>query len=408
MRRNIRSERDLYNWLFEQEEAEAEQGPDPLTAEKIQKLWAMPYAQFVAELPKMIQDKKVRAFLMAGRKDGDETDESVKTSNANVKGSALFPTQSEIDLGKSVGYAFANTDAVAGFYKGGAWKGGDPIIIAGGKFVIDGHHRWSQATAFNPDITLSCINIDVPDPVMALKMTQAAIAMKTGNVPSQKVDPGMNVLAMAPEQIVAKFVSPGSAMMPTTIVPLLQGKMVVTADPAAVEATKKTVQAAGGLVNILKAGAEKAAKEKSKAAQGGRQTANDAAAETGKFGITGGQTMDRGDAMGGAFLTEAFVGEGGGDELTKYSEAASSLALNLTKLNQPQSETFSRNIMPQTGKDDGGPGPEGLKAAFNSGDMNYKPGYDISGGGGAEVQKESLNENRIRRIHLPGIHRSRS
>jgi len=85
MRKSIRSDRDLYNWLFEQEEKAAAAGggdaakdasaPDPLTAEKIQKLWSMPYEQFVQELKKVAKDPKLHAFLAAGKKDGNPTDE---------------------------------------------------------------------------------------------------------------------------------------------------------------------------------------------------------------------------------------------------------------------------------------------------------------------------------------------
>lgn len=372
MRKSIRSDRDLYNWLFEQEEKAAAGGdaaakdasaPDPLTAEKIQKLWSMPYEQFVQELKKVAKDPKLHAFLAAGKKDGDPTDESVAVKPTTIAGSALQPTQSEIDLGGSVGYAFKNPKVIANFYAGGAWKGGDPIITAGGKYVIDGHHRWSAAMVFNPEIQLDCIDINVPDPEMALKMTQAAIAVTKKNLPTQGVKEGMNLYQMGFDQIVSALINAGSGVtMLPSVVDALKGKLVVSATPEELTKAKEIFAKAGGAKRA------QAAPEKS---------------ETG----AGPENLDFG-GMGGGFLTEAVVGEAGGDALP---EAAASLAHNCKAL--PPAGKFPRPIMPQTGLGDGGPGPEGLGTALQSGDINSKPGFDIQ------------TESRIRKIHLPGIRR---
>lgn len=393
MKKRIRSERDLYNWLFEAEENYLSkvnkdlQKPDALTAEKIQKLWALPYEAFVAELKNVAKDDKFHAFLAAGKIDGSPDDEGIKVAPMTIAGKELVPTQSEIDLSNSVAYSFKNPPSIAGFYKGGAWKGGDPIIIAGGKYVIDGHHRWSSATVFNPEIILDCINIDIADPEMALKMTQAAIAATQKNVPTQAVKKGMNIYNMSFSDIVNKFAS--DLYMGKAVLDQLTGKLEITATPEEV-ATAKTV-------------ANRIAEFESGPGEGGENL------DRGGMQFGG----DTEGAMGGAFLREAKVGEtvaAGLDPYTaykeKWGEAAASLAHNAKSL--APAGKFPRPIMPQTGKGDGGPGPAGLKAVLQSGDINSKSGFDVSGGGGAEVQKESLYENRIRRIHLPGIHRSRS
>ena len=199
MRRNIRSERDLYNWLFEQEEAGGDKGaaaaPDPLTAEKIQKLWQMPYTQFVEELKKVATDPKLHAFLAVGKKDGDPTDESVKVAPMTIAGSQLSPTQSEIDLSNSVAFSFKNPALIAKFYGGGAWKGGDPIITAGGKWVIDGHHRWSQAYLANPKVKVPVYDMTASiTPQQALKATHIAIAADLGKLPLSPAK-GINLYA---------------------------------------------------------------------------------------------------------------------------------------------------------------------------------------------------------------------
>lgn len=404
MRKRIRSERDLYNWLFEQEEAE--EGPDPLTAEKIQKLWQLDYPAFVEELKKVAKDKKLRAFLAAGREDGTPGDESISViENTIVAANTLSPTQSEIDLGKSVGYPFKNPGAVNSIVGGGGpWVGGDPIIICGNK-VIDGHHRWSQVYVMNPERKLLCINIKVKNPVLALKMTQAAIAITQKNVPSQKVEPGMNIYAMSFDEIIQKFATPGSgAEMPDHFVNDCFGKINITATPEEIEKVKTTappkqapLMDTGTTPNVPKqktfttmGGEVKNIKDTAKAQQ--------AAIDARRAGASSGEQL--------SLFEQA---QTAGDYLEKYAPISATIAHNcmLLKTNAPAGQ-FSRAIMPQTGEGDGGPGPAGLKASMESGEINYKPGYDISGGGGAEVQKESLNENRIRRIHLPGIHRSRS
>lgn len=403
MRVRIRSDRDAYNWLFEQEEAggAGATAPDPLTAEKIQKLWQMPYAQFVEELKKVATDPKLHAFLAVGKKDGDPTDEGVKVAPMTIAGSQLSPTQSEIDLSNSVAFSFKNPALIAKFYGGGAWKGGDPIITAGGKWVIDGHHRWSQAMVFNPEIVLDCINIDIADPEMALKMTQAAIAVTKKNVPTQAVKEGMNVYKMSFDDIINKF---GSVLLlGNQVLQQLKGKLEVTATPEEIAKAKAIAVKIGPSALQMATEPDRAQMD----VEQGDMSGGAAGPETNYGGISVGG--DTGGAIGGGYLREAKVGEASpADETQTWGEAAGSLAHNIKTL--PPAGKFPRPIMPQTGTGDGGPGPAGLSTALQSGDINYKPGFDVSGAGKGEkgAATESLNEHRIRRIHLPGIHRSRS
>jgi hypothetical protein len=62
------------------------------------------------------------------------------------------------------------------------------------KYVIDGHHRWSQVYAANPNASMENLDIkgNLP-PTEILKIVHAAIAAKIGEVPS--ADPkGINIL----------------------------------------------------------------------------------------------------------------------------------------------------------------------------------------------------------------------
>ena len=60
--------------------------------------------------------------------------------------------------------------------KGNADVGG-PVVTYNGKYVIDGHHRWSQVYAANPDAKVPTIDIRGNlKPSEMLKVVHAAIA----------------------------------------------------------------------------------------------------------------------------------------------------------------------------------------------------------------------------------------
>jgi len=379
--RNVKySGRPSLKWLFEQTEPAAEAGgseeetPNPELAKQIEELWKLPYAAFVEKLKVVAKDPKLRAFLAAGRKDGIPGDEGVTVAAKTIAGSALSPTHSEIDLTNSVAWPFKNPGSIAAFYAG-PWKGGDPIITAGGKWVIDGHHRWSSAMVFNPNVQLLCIDIGISDPEMALKMTQAAIATTKGNVPTQGVKEGMNVYSMDFNDIVDAFTNGGTgATMNEIVVENLKGKLVVSASPEEIAQAKTTYEKAGGNKRA------QATPEKPEVGYGPGNT---------NFGGMGSAQGSEG-AIGGSYLTEATVGESGGDA---FPEAAASLAHNCKAL--PAAGQFPRPIMPQTGDGDGGPGPEGLSKELQSGDINSKPAFDI--------QKEGVSFDLSRWQVLAGI-----
>jgi len=393
MKNNRYAGRPSLKWLFEQADAEADKNaaaPDNVSAEKIAALWKLPYAQFVEQLKVVAKDPKLRAFLAAGKKDGAPGDEGVAVNPKTIAGSALSPTQSEIDLGNSIAWPFKNPDTIAAFYAG-PWKGGDPIITAGGKWVIDGHHRWSSAMVFNPNVQLLCIDIAISDPEMALKMTQAAIATTKGNIPNQDVKAGMNIYAMGVNDIINKFAG-GSTFLADEVVEALKNKLEVSAQPQEIEMAKQIASKQPWATDALErmgVGANQVAN---------RQQATSTAAENPgeqDFGGMGRGTDDQG-AIGGGYLREATLGSTGTtDYVQLWSECAATLAHNCKTL--PPAGQFPRPIMPQTGTGDGGPGPDGLSTALQSGEINSKPGFDI--------QKESVRFDLDRWKLLAGINK---
>ena len=163
------------------------------------------YESFVAGLDDIVADKKVRAALQAGLKDGDVHDDKINISDATIAVSNLRPTQNEIDINKSLNWPLEKkSEQLKTFLKGSNIEIMAPIITLNGKWVIDGHHRWSQVYAFNAKATMKCANLKFPgmNPIDGLKAVQVAIAAAMGEVPQNTVE-GTNLL-VAPEDTVKK------------------------------------------------------------------------------------------------------------------------------------------------------------------------------------------------------------
>jgi hypothetical protein len=190
-----------------------------------------PLTEFVRKLREEVKDPKVRALLNAGLADGRLGDDRISVSQRLVRAGDLLPTQTQIDLDKSVGYYLGKnpdeTDLlplVKSNLAGGAPKSNAPRITvanAGGKlYVIDGHHRWSQQFIFGGAETLLACDIieaadyGVDDPVKILKIVQVAIAASTGKVPAAKVNTANDVFAMDEKAIREYFEAPVSGPFP--------------------------------------------------------------------------------------------------------------------------------------------------------------------------------------------------
>ena len=164
-------------------ETQVEQSP---TEEKeaeavLAKLKDADYEQFVNILN---SDGKSKAFLDYLKKHyqlGDDAIKTVKKSGAGegtIACSKLVPTQQNISLSKSLGMIDEGGWAVDIINKPAeAFR--DPTITYAGKYIIDGHHRWSKAYALNGgDCTIKVLNFPAIDGVTwedMLKATQLAI-----------------------------------------------------------------------------------------------------------------------------------------------------------------------------------------------------------------------------------------
>lgn len=160
--------------------------------------WDDKYEDFVKKLGANASDPKVKALIDSGLKDGKPSDDKFTFSDKDLAVKDLVPTQNEVDIDKSLAFPMKKDPSkFIDYNKGdGPFTLGSPIVTYKGKYVIDGHHRWSQLYACNADATIKAVDIDIAsdlDPIDVLKAVQASIAVATGGVPTQSVQ-GTNLL----------------------------------------------------------------------------------------------------------------------------------------------------------------------------------------------------------------------
>jgi len=119
---------------------------------------------------------------------------------------SLTPTQSEIDVNKSLKFPMAEEPkAFIPYLKnpGGDYTIKGPIVIYNEEFVIDGHHRWSSIYCCDRTAKIQAVNITTKtplDPIDILKAMQASIAIQTKSVPTEDVK-GANLLNMSDDDL---------------------------------------------------------------------------------------------------------------------------------------------------------------------------------------------------------------
>jgi hypothetical protein len=168
---------------------------------------------YTALLKQIASDKEFRKLALSGQTDdGGPSDEAISVSSGEpVAAKDLVPTQFDIDLEKSLGdqminrfngtqYALEDTVTM------GSKEGRIPILVFDGKYILDGHHRWSQVVMTNPEAMMTIDNLSAPafgsgqqGAEKALKATQLAIAALAGKVATN--DTEINLLKVKPQQI---------------------------------------------------------------------------------------------------------------------------------------------------------------------------------------------------------------
>ena len=136
-------------------------------------------------------DDKVKAVLNIGLKDGEMTDEVINVTTKTIPVTDLIPTQSQIGLLDSIGFiAFVlNPDkqkvTIPTYTNGRPNLGGGKIVTANGKYIIDGHHRWSGVYMINPEAQIDTFDLDMSkfkDQERMLATVQLAVASTYGAI----------------------------------------------------------------------------------------------------------------------------------------------------------------------------------------------------------------------------------
>lgn len=174
---------------------------------KLADIIKMDYSDFVKKLGDDAKDPKLIAAVKAGRKDGSKDDEKIEFHAPGFSNVIdLIPTQNEIDVNGSLHYPLSNPtsdgknpDGMKKILRGEGVTIKAPVVILNGKYIIDGHHRWSQVYAMNDKGKIETINMQTEDkenPIRMLKAVQMAIAASVGSVPTAVVK-GQNLLKIA-------------------------------------------------------------------------------------------------------------------------------------------------------------------------------------------------------------------
>lgn len=150
------------------------------------------YEDYVTTLNKMIDDPKAKTLLEDGF--GGELGDTKLTFNVKeIPVSQLMPTQSEIDLDKSLKHALIKKESFEKTFTNPI-EINKPIITFRENYIIDGHHTWLQAITLNPNGKILSFNYDgnisVIQMLKAVQGTIAAVKAKdnknNGKLPSNK------------------------------------------------------------------------------------------------------------------------------------------------------------------------------------------------------------------------------
>jgi hypothetical protein len=185
LKKMIAEEMAKFNTMSEQEEEQGQEQSQEQPQEEggggLVDINAGP-EEVLKKVPQMLKDPKLKAILGAGQTDGDPGDDAIQIRTATRAAKDLTPTQSQIGAGQSLDDQASDED----FGKGGttnldraiaggrlASKTGLFPILVYKNYVLDGHHRWSQFMATNPNATVDVAEIIAP----GVKDEEGALAL---------------------------------------------------------------------------------------------------------------------------------------------------------------------------------------------------------------------------------------
>lgn len=148
-----------------------------------------------------------QSILLAGTTDGLPTDEKITITKGSLIAKDFVPTQKNIDADKSLADQIydlhGNLDRAIAGGKIKSEQGEFPILTFGGNYIIDGHHRWSQACITNPNGQLETADIKAPNvdsPEKAIALVHTILFALYGKSITKDVQ-GTNLVGLAPEKV---------------------------------------------------------------------------------------------------------------------------------------------------------------------------------------------------------------
>jgi len=219
----------LKEWkrFLKEVEEEAQVAAGGITADQ---LYQLQLPQFVKALQS--NKKDIIQAVLGGLQDNHDADDKVNISSVTIQAAKLRPTQSEVVFSKSIPFALQRPKVFLEYLSGnGPFKvgppGNDAIITLNGKYILDGHHRWSSLFCINPYAEMYAFNIQAPVSALnALKLMQASILKYAGSVPSNKGG-GVNLFTIEEQALEAEI---KRLVTPEIASALIQGGLIEKAE----------------------------------------------------------------------------------------------------------------------------------------------------------------------------------
>lgn len=139
------------------------------------------YEDYVNTINRMLEDPKAKTLLDEGF-GSDLGDIDFKYSAKLIAAKDLRPTQSEIDVDKSLKHGLSTPENIDKDFSKEIIIANMPLVTFNGKWIIDGHHRWSEAAILNPNGKMLCFDYKADiTPEEMLKSVQGTIATIMAN-----------------------------------------------------------------------------------------------------------------------------------------------------------------------------------------------------------------------------------
>lgn len=166
----------------------------------IESMLKLPYNDFVTKLSEICKMDEFQKKLNSGNKDDSNLDDQIKVStDSYFYVDKLEPSQSKIGLRGSFNFVKEKNEIATNIVKN---KLDDftknRVIVGNGKYILDGHHRWSQIYLLNPKAKIPCINIEIPginEKEQLLKIFQLGIAATFKEIALNQKEVETNILS---------------------------------------------------------------------------------------------------------------------------------------------------------------------------------------------------------------------